>query len=86
MMGYNNYYWGHSMFGTGMFNAWVGVFLVPLLIWSLFWKGWALWNAARREDKVWFVALLLLNTAGILDILYIFVFGKTKTSSKKRGK
>jgi hypothetical protein len=40
------------------------------------WKGWALWIAARREQKVWFVALLILNTIGILEIFYIFYFSK----------
>ncbi len=55
------------------------VTIIPfLLIWSLVWKGLALWKAAHEESKPWFVALLVLNTAGILDILYIFVFAKKK--------
>jgi hypothetical protein len=47
-----------------------------LMLWSLIWKGMALWKAARNESKVWFVVLLLVNTIGILDILYIYVFSK----------
>ena len=55
------------------------VAIIPfLLIWSFIWKGMALWKAAHEESKPWFVALLLLNTAGILDILYIYVFAKKK--------
>jgi hypothetical protein len=50
------------------------VFL-PLLVWSLAWKGVALWHAARRADTYWFIALLLLNTAGLLEILYLYAFG-----------
>jgi len=49
---------------------------ILLLIWSLIWKGVALWKAARNCDKVWFVLLLIVNTMGILEIFYIFVFSK----------
>jgi len=44
--------------------------------WTLPWKGVALWKAARREEKWWFIALLVVNTLGLLEILYIFVFSK----------
>lgn len=49
-----------------------------LLIWVLPWKGVALWKAARSNDQRWFIAILLLQTLAILDILYIFVFSKRK--------
>ena len=49
-----------------------------LLIWSLPWKGIALWKAAGLRDKPWFIALLLLNTAGILDIYYIYQIARRK--------
>jgi len=48
------------------------------------WKGWALWKAAKNDSKGWFVALLLINTMGILDILYIYVFGKVAKKSSRR--
>lgn len=44
-------------------------------VWTLVWKGTALWRAARNNQPAWFVALLVINTLGILDILYIYVFG-----------
>ncbi|MFA5163305.1 MAG: DUF5652 family protein [Patescibacteria group bacterium] len=50
---------------------------VLLMIWQLVWKGLALWKAGKRQDKVWFVILFLLNTLGILDIIYLFAV-KTK--------
>ncbi|OHA46471.1 MAG: hypothetical protein A3A80_04260 [Candidatus Terrybacteria bacterium RIFCSPLOWO2_01_FULL_44_24] len=53
-----------------------GLIVALLIIWSLIWKGMALWKAARSGQKAWFVALLLLNTAGILEILYIYIFSK----------
>jgi len=52
------------------------------MFWSLIWKGWALWRAAKNDSKGWFIALLLINTAGILDILYIYVFGKRSSKRK----
>lgn len=51
---------------------------ILMIIWSLVWKGWALWRAAKNDSKPWFVVLLIVNTLGILEILYIFVFGKKK--------
>jgi hypothetical protein len=47
-------------------------------LWTLPWKGAALWKAATNKKKAWFVALLILNTLAILEILYIFVFSKEK--------
>jgi len=51
-------------------------FVIIALVWSLVWKGLALWRAARRTDKWWFIVLLVVNTVGILEILYLFVFSK----------
>jgi uncharacterized membrane protein YiaA len=53
------------------------IFLI-LLVWTLIWKGIALWKAARLYEKNWFIALLILNTFGILEILYVFVFSEKK--------
>ena len=52
---------------------------IAVTIWSLPWKGFALWKSARRGENVWFIFLLITNTAGILELLYLFVFsGKRK--------
>ena len=61
-------------------------FLVPIAIWSLFWKGMALYKAAQNGQKAWFVALLLLNTAGIVEIIYLIFFSNPKKSSSKKRK
>lgn len=42
------------------------------LAWSLGWKAVALWKAARLSHKVWFGIMLVANTLGILEIIYIF--------------
>lgn len=51
-------------------NLW---FFAALMIWDLVWKGLALWKAAREQSRYWFIALLLLNTAGILPIVYLLM-------------
>ncbi|OHA58182.1 MAG: hypothetical protein A2370_00505 [Candidatus Vogelbacteria bacterium RIFOXYB1_FULL_42_16] len=67
--------WGIS----ALFGA-VGAttFLVALIIWTLVWKGLALWKAARHGDKWWFIALLVINTIGLLDIIYYFLVRRKK--------
>ena len=50
--------------------------LFIIFLWSLLWKGLALWKAARNGSKAWYIALLIINTIGILEILYIYVFSK----------
>ncbi len=52
--------------------------LYVLFFWSLLWKGLALWNAAKNNQRNWFIAILILNTVGIIEILYLFVFAKKK--------
>ncbi|MBI5221096.1 MAG: hypothetical protein HY978_04680 [Candidatus Liptonbacteria bacterium] len=55
------------------------MWLVPVAIaWSLPWKGVAIWKAIRRQHKIWFLALLVINTLGILEILYLFVFSRNE--------
>lgn len=47
-----------------------------IFAWSLVWKLLALWKSARNNSVVWFIILAIINTMGILEILYIFVFSK----------
>lgn len=62
--------------GLQSLNSSWSLLFMAVLVWSLVWKGMALWRAARMESKNWFVALLVVNTVGILDILYLYVFSK----------
>ena len=55
-----------------------GVLLLPLILWSLVWKGLGLWFAAKNAQKYWFIAILILNTLGILEIAYLFYFAKKR--------
>jgi len=56
--------------------------IAVLVVWSLIWKGIALWKAARNESVRWYIALLIINTFGILEILYIFYFSQKKYPAK----
>ncbi|HBB44100.1 MAG: Membrane protein [Parcubacteria group bacterium GW2011_GWA1_44_13] len=50
-------------------NWWI---LVVVALWTIPWKGYALWKSARKNSVWWFIALLLINTLGILEMIYIF--------------
>lgn len=52
--------------------------LALVVLWSAFWKGMALWKAARNSQKYWFVALLVVNTVGILEILFLTFWQKKR--------
>lgn len=54
----------------------VTILITVLVLWSIVWKGLALWHSARLNHKGWFVALLIVNTAGILEIIYLFFVAK----------
>ncbi|MBU3969040.1 hypothetical protein KJ991_02390 [Patescibacteria group bacterium] len=54
-------------------NMWV---ILLLAFWVIPWKGYALWLAAKKDHKWWFVILLIVNTLAILDIIYIFAIGR----------
>lgn len=71
-----------TQFGaTATLGAGLVALIVLISIWSLIWKGLALWKSSRKNSMVWFIVLLLVNTIGILEILYIFWF--SKLGSKK---
>ncbi len=44
-----------------------------LVVWSLAWKAASMWRAAKDDSKPWFATLFVVNSAGILDALYLFV-------------
>jgi hypothetical protein len=58
------------------------IVLSIIIIWTLIWKGLALWKSVKRNDKAWFIVILIINTVGILEILYIYVFSKMELFNK----
>lgn len=57
--------------------------LFVLFLWSLLWKGLALWKAAKNDQRNWFVVMLIVNTIGILEIAFLFFFAKKKMKLKE---
>ena len=56
--------------GLGLLVAVIAIVVIVL-------KGYSLWYAARRSEKWRFIILLIVNTAGILELIYlIFVVKK----------
>ena len=72
-----DYGWGP---GVGTLFQTFGSLIVVLALWSIFWKGLALWHSGRRGQPWWFVIILIVNTFGILEIIYLFAVVKLKWS------
>jgi len=64
----------NEVLGSSDIPAW----FILIVIWSVIWKGFALWKAGNKKQKFWFIALFIINTFGILDILYLYLFSKKK--------
>jgi methionyl-tRNA synthetase len=61
-----------STFGTAGIPGWIIALVVVLGIWEAVWKAIALWRAGNDRNLLWFVLMFVLNTLGILEIIYIF--------------
>ena len=59
--------------------AWLMPVLIILMIWETVWKLIALWRAGCNNHLVWFVCIALINTVGILPIVYILMHRKKAT-------
>jgi formate hydrogenlyase subunit 3/multisubunit Na+/H+ antiporter MnhD subunit len=72
-----------DMWGMPDFWGFVGFFAILDLVL----KSFALWKSAQRKQQVWFIALLIINSAGILPAIYLVMhkdFASPKKSSKKK--
>jgi len=61
----------------GMGAGMIALF-VALLVWSAVWKAIALWKSGRNNQLAWFVVMFIVNTVGILEIVYLLFFQKKK--------
>jgi hypothetical protein len=59
---------------------------VLILVWASVWKFIALWKAARKGSLGWFIVFALVNTVGILEILYIFIISEMKKNNFRAKK
>lgn len=73
----------YSPFTPQMMSIFVPLILVVVL-WTVVLKGYSLWYAARNSQKWWFIALLVVNTMGILEIVYLIWYRpKSSTQTKE---
>lgn len=76
----NNLFPGLPLQGGTLYQI---VFLI-FIVWSYVWKGIALWKSSRNNQKFWFIAILIINSVGILEIVYLGFFQKDKNKMLKK--
>ncbi|MEA2701803.1 MAG: hypothetical protein QOE22_512 [Candidatus Parcubacteria bacterium] len=64
--------------GGGLFWVLIGI----IALWTITLKGFALWHAARNYQHYWFVALLVINTFGLLELVYLIRFRSDKDENR----
>ncbi|MDD5751693.1 MAG: DUF5652 family protein [Candidatus Peribacteraceae bacterium] len=60
----------------------MGVLLVLAIV-DVILKGWAMWRAARMGMKWWFIPLLIVNSVGILPVIFLLA---TNTEYARKNK
>jgi len=55
-----------------LFSGTLPILLLILIIDTIL-KGFALWKATHKNQKAWFIIILILNTAGILPAIYLIL-------------
>lgn len=56
--------------------------IIILIIWEAIWKLIAMWKAGRNNHLAWFICIALINTVGILPIVYILMHRKKSETEK----
>lgn len=62
--------------------TWLMPVIIILVIWESFWKLIAMWKAGRNNHLAWFICIALINTVGILPIVYMIMHRKKSTIEK----
>ncbi|MCX6774780.1 MAG: DUF5652 family protein [DPANN group archaeon] len=72
------------MMGLVGMLPWIIGIIIIVTIFDLILRGIALWRAGNNKQLGWFIILFVLNTAGILPLIYLLFVGKKE--AKKKGK
>lgn len=59
------------------------ILITVITIWSTLLKGIALWRAANLKQRNWFIVMLIVNTIGILELVYLFRFASKRLTIKE---
>ena len=50
------------------------ILILIIALWDLTWKLIAMWKSSRRDQLIWFIFLGIINSAGILPIIYLLIY------------
>jgi hypothetical protein len=57
-------------------SLWLIFVIVTMVLWEFVWKMIALWKAGRNNHLGWFICIAIINTVGILPIIYLIMYKK----------
>jgi hypothetical protein len=66
-------------------HQWVFIVIVFVALIDGILKLFAMWRASRNNEVAWFILLAVLNTAGILPIIYILMRRKKPSHNGHSG-
>lgn len=72
-----------SNYANAGIPGWIIALVVVLGMWEAVWKAIALWRAGNDRNLLWFVLMFILNTLGILEIIYIFAIRRPRRAQVK---
>ena len=64
------------------YSQWTMILFVVLMVRSAIWKWIGLWKAGTKKQMTWFIVMFILNTVGILPIVYLAFFQKKEKTAK----
>ncbi|OGH24266.1 MAG: hypothetical protein A3B47_04550 [Candidatus Levybacteria bacterium RIFCSPLOWO2_01_FULL_39_24] len=65
-------------FDQQQYLSWLLPIIFTVAIFEIIVKTVALWKAARNSQLYWFIFLAVVNSAGVLPLLYILFFQKKR--------
>ena len=77
-----------DIFFSANMPHWFGTLLpmlFPLMLLDLVLRGMALWRAGRNNQLAWFIALLIVNSVGILPAIYLIFFDEGRKAQRGKG-
>lgn len=59
------------------------ILIAVITIWSTILKGAGLWRAANLKQRNWFIVMLIINSVGIIELIYLFRFAEKRLTLKE---
>ena len=71
------------MYNSFFTNSILMTFLMIAILWEATWKIIAMWKAGRNNHLAWYICIALINTVGILPIVYILMHRKNPIKNEE---